>query len=298
MFLNKKEKIIGAPTQGHPRGCGRLNKSLTNNNLGFTLTSILIASAISGMLFVAVLQMLSFQHKEVDYLKQQLVGMSVKYSILQALRKPGTCNCHFAQTPGTDGNGKPLGPFTVKTPTTTTDPYTTPDINLGSFRTSCDFSSSDNIIAASGQKVSGSKLLIRTVKINNILPSGTSHYQGDLTVEYSIEGNSRVPAPITTQLLLAGEPTGSGTDQIKNCGGGTRVAVNQGPAVTYVYTRSNRCGGAKYGDCVCANADTRAAGLWIGCPVGYVIGEINMLTGTTGWRSYFSPPPPSPPRTV
>ena len=75
-------------------------------------------------------------------------------------------------------------------------------------------------------------------------------------VEYSIEGNSRVPAPITTQLLLAGEPTGSRTDQIKNCGEGTRVAVNHGPAVTYVFTGRSNCGGSKYGDCACANADT------------------------------------------
>ena len=260
----------------------RNHKSLVKNHLGFTLTSTLIALVISGILFVAIIHMLNFQYKEFDHIKQQLVGVGVKYSILQTLKNSGTCNCHFAQNSGNDGNGQPLGPFTVKTPNG--NAYTTPDINLGSFRTSCDFLSSNNIIAASGQKVPDSKLLIKTVKIKDIQPTGgASEYKGNLTVGYAIEGYNRVPAPITIPLLFAGEPTGGGTDTdtIKNCGRTpTHVAqsVNQGSETTLVFTGNSHCGGQKYGDCKCASADTRTEGFWVACPPGMSIADVKWST--------------------
>ena len=270
----------------------RNHKSLVKNYLGFTLTSTLVASAIAGMLFVAVIHMLNLQYKEFDYVRQQIIGMSIKHLILQTLKNSGACNCHFTQNSGNDGNGQPLGPFTVKTPNGNT--YTTPDINLGSFRTSCDFVSSNNIIAASGQKVPNSKLLIKTVKIKDIQPTGgASEYKGNLTVGYAIEGYNRVPAPITIPLLFAGEPTGGGadTDTIKNCGrtpSQVTQPVNQGSETTLVFTGRSSCGGRKYGDCVCANADTIIQGrdgVWVACPPGKSISDVKWNNGNDFFRA-------------
>ena len=55
---------------------------------------------------------------------------------------------------------------------------------------------------------------------------------------------------------------------------------------TYVFTGRSRCGGKKYGDCACANADTflgNNAGFWVGCPAGYSISRINPL-----WSSHYN----------
>ena len=51
-------------------------------------------------------------------------------------------------------------------------------------------------------------------------------------------------------------------------------SVNQSSKVILVFTGNSHCGGQKYGDCTCANADTKSKGLWIACPVGMVIADV------------------------
>ena len=68
---------------------------VVKNNLGFSLVAVLSATAISGILFSAILSMITLQQKEGKAIQQQLASASLKYNILQTLRNPENCMCQF-----------------------------------------------------------------------------------------------------------------------------------------------------------------------------------------------------------
>ena len=78
---------------------------VVKNNLGFSLVAVLSATAISGILFSAILSMITLQQKEGKAIQQQLASASLKYNILQTLRNPENCMCQFSFGPTNQGRG-------------------------------------------------------------------------------------------------------------------------------------------------------------------------------------------------
>ena len=169
-----------------------------------------------GIVFSAMISMLSVQHKELKSIKQQLLTMNLKHFILQTMTKTSNCTCHFHQTVSPSAPG----PFNIDT--TITDEQTSHDINLGSFRSSCDFSSDNNIIVADNQEVKGSSgMTVESVKVNEIRRSGGEVYQGVLTVGFKGRGLVRAIRPIEVDVILTVDSSAGADDTerpIKFCG--------------------------------------------------------------------------------
>ena len=131
-----------------------------------------------GISFTVMMSAISVQHREAKAIKQQLVSINLKHWILQTLRNPENCHCQ------------------LRTKTLNVNNYD--DIDLGEFRSGCDFSLiANNFIATAGQKVKGGLgLKVSSVKIKDIGYTGTTtgtieEYSGALTVEYKREGAVR-----------------------------------------------------------------------------------------------------------
>ena len=173
-----------------------LNPPKTDNK-GFSLTSTLIATVIMGLVFSAVISMLSIQNKEAKSIKQQLASMNTKYFILQTLAKSSSCTCQFDT-------------FTIDTTKSPTD-----DIPLGTFRSGCDTASDDNIIVEEGEILKGvPSLKVDSVKVTNVekIVGTTGEYKGDLTITYASRGLVRAIRPIEIDLIFSVNMSGGSSD--------------------------------------------------------------------------------------
>ena len=139
--------------------------------------------------------MMSMQHREAKAIRQQLVSMNLKHFLLQTLKDPKNCTCQLE----------------TKTLDTTADGYY--DIDLGSFRSGCDFSLANNFIVVANQEVKGgSGLTVESVKISGIQYTGTSNgpldsYSGALTVAYSTDNVIRALRSIEVDILFTVDNT-------------------------------------------------------------------------------------------
>ncbi len=177
---------------------------------GFTLTAALMSVAIVGVGMSAMISMLTFQHKELQSIKEQLVSANIKQFILQTVRDLENCDCHFKPSSYAtlrnvngklrDANGIDLGPFTIDTTAATIG-----DINLGSFRSGgCPFTSTSNTIVKTGQLIKGvGQLKTKSVTAKNIVPivNRNGEYTAELTVDF--ESSHRALRPAIVDIILS-----------------------------------------------------------------------------------------------
>ena len=203
-----------------------VKRNLKNSNLkssfenGFSLISTLIATLIMGILISTMLTTFSWQNKELQFIKEQLLSASIKFFMIQTMKNLENCDCHFKQDPTLrDANSENLGPFSIdETVGATISP-----INLGSFRSGCDFTRPDNVIVAAGEPLKGgAKLVVDSVKVKEIRPTGTpNEYQGSIQVAYQNRSWSRAMKPISVDVIMSVAP-GAGSPHarpITGCGG-------------------------------------------------------------------------------
>ena len=208
--------------------------NLKNSNLkssfenGFSLISTLIATLIMGILISTMLTTFSWQNKELQFIKEQLLSASLKFFMIQTMKNLENCTCHFKQDPTLrDAKSEHLGPFSIdETAGATISP-----INLGSFRSGCDFTSPDNVVVAAGEPLKGgANLVVDSVKVKEITPTGTPHeYQGSIQVAYQSRSWTRAMKPVSVDVIMSVDGS-SGTPQarpIVGCGGVTLAAAPQ-----------------------------------------------------------------------
>ena len=150
-----------------------------------------------GIVFAAVISMLSVQSKEAKSIKQQLASMNTKYFILQTLARSNSCTCQFDD----------FDIDTTKSPTN--------DIPLGTFRSGCETSSDDNIIVKEGDPVKGvPSLTVESVKVTNVekIVGTTGEYKGELTITYANRGLVRAIRPIEIDLIFSVNTAGGDDD--------------------------------------------------------------------------------------
>ncbi len=157
-----------------------------------------------------MISMLTFQHKELQSIKEQLVSANIKQFILQTVRDLENCDCHFKPSSYAtlrnvngklrDANGIDLGPFTIDTTAATIG-----DINLGSFRSGgCPFTSTSNTIVKTGQLIKGvGQLKTKSVTAKNIVPivNRNGEYTAELTVDF--ESSHRALRPAIVDIILS-----------------------------------------------------------------------------------------------
>ncbi len=178
----------------------------SSNQGGFTITAALMSVAIVGVGMSAMISMLSFQHRELQSIKEQLISSNIKQFILQTMKDLRKCDCHFNSSLNSGPfNGEAVGPFTIDM---TTPPIG--DINLGSLRTGCDFTGTNNIIVAAGATIKNmGRLKTKSVRAKKIQPTTTlGEYQAELTVDF--ETPNRPLRPVVVDILLSVDTTVAG----------------------------------------------------------------------------------------
>ena len=176
------------------------------------------------------------------------------------MTKLSNCTCHFHQTVSPSAPG----PFNIDT--TITEDQTSHDINLGSFRSSCDFSSDNNIIVADNKEVKGSSgMTVESVKVTEIRRSGGNAYQGVLTVGFKGSGLVRAIRPIEVDVILTIDPSAGDDDTerpIKLCGAESSSTGD----LKHVYKHYTNPGGKIRGDV----KEGDGTGTYVKCPEGYI----------------------------
>ena len=176
------------------------------------------------------------------------------------MTKLSNCTCHFHQTVSPSAPG----PFNIDT--TITEDQTSHDINLGSFRSSCDFSSDNNIIVADNKEVKGSSgMTVESVKVTEIRRSGGNAYQGVLTVGFKGSGLVRAIRPIEVDVILTIDPSAGADDTerpIKLCGAESPPADD----LKYVYKHYQSMSETARGDV----KEGDRVGTYVKCPDGYI----------------------------
>ena len=140
--------------------------------------------------------MMTVQAKEMKALSQKMASLNLNQLMVRILQNPQNCSCHL------DGsvNTTAAGPLTINTQVATH-----PDLNLGAFRSGCDFSSTDNVIAMDGQEIADSGgLKIQSVRVTDILSTGTpNEYSGTLVVDFDRDSAVRGILPLAIDLVFS-----------------------------------------------------------------------------------------------
>ena len=164
---------------------------------GFSLISTLVATAIISIAFFALVSLQVAQQREVKTMKPSLSSASLKALIMKLFVSPELCGCHFDATQNTS---IPAGSsLTIDTTIPSRQ-----EIDLGSLRKGCDFSSVDNILLESGSMaLSDPHLVVDSVKVSDILFTGTEdRYSGNLVVQYDQESFVRALPGISVPLIF------------------------------------------------------------------------------------------------
>ena len=173
---------------------------------------------IVGITMAAAVSMIGYQYKELTHIKEQLASHSLKYLLLQNIKDLARCSCHFTQS-NMDANGDSLGPFTIDTTTDDGDSYN--EINLGSIRSGCDFSSINNVIIKNGDRLPGTSVEVEGIVAKVSGPTGeVNEFLATITVSYKQKPGSRLLRSIEIPTILSID-TAQGDDgihPIKSCG--------------------------------------------------------------------------------
>ena len=154
-------------------------------NSGFSLISMMIATSIMGFSMSALVSLMVRQEKGGVDLGHRFDNARLQQSLLSAMMNSEICTCHFVVDSGS---------------TVTLDTQGLGDIPMGFVRSSCDFSSQDNILVEAGVHVPGSSaLMVENIKVTDIKFTGTAdRYSGNLSVEYNQES---LPYPMGTFFI-------------------------------------------------------------------------------------------------
>ena len=180
----------------------RISDIANSGNSGFFLVSILVGTAISSILFAAIVSMITMQSRESRFIQQQLSSASLKYSILQTLKNSNNCLCNF--------DGKTID-------TSETDEQEI-DLNDGVFKIGCPIPppvDDSHLKIAEPNKDIGYGLKIESIKAKNIIEITPNEYKGNLIVFYKSDlPRTRSIRPIKINLLFSVDSSGV----IKSCG--------------------------------------------------------------------------------
>ena len=205
-------------------------KYLIFRSTGFSLISTMIALVITGT-FMSVLFSLMIDHeKGARIFRQKMASLSLKASLIKTMTNHETCFCHFDANTNTDlPSGEDL-----KIDTTSTS---TGEIDLGSIRETCDFASSENEMIRASTLVKGeSALMVKDIKIADIVPSGSpDRYLGNLVVEYDNTPGYPVLEPISIPLIfiIDSDSGDESSRPVKACWNAPEVIPDEGlPCVT------------------------------------------------------------------
>ena len=262
--------------------------NLTTNDRGFSFVSTLVSVAIMAIVASAFVSMLSSQHREMQGLKQKVASANLNQLLLRVLQNSINCTCHLDSSINTSAPG----PLSINTTGSSSH-----DIDLQIFRAGCDFTSSNNILFQAGEETSnGSGLLVKSVKITNIVSTGTSNeYSGNLTIDYDKKKLVRGLLPTTVALIFSIDPNSGtpATRPIKACSGsnvivscanlggsfvdGSCILPNNADEILSLFkTTSHRIMGA---------TGAGASELSFSCPDGGKILQCSMLLYNTGSNS-------------
>lgn len=174
-----------------------LEKKWGFNSQGFSLVSILVSTTIASILLTVIASLMTYQGKEAHSLIRKLETLNTENSILNAFSIPEVCLCHMEDFGG--GNS-----VTVDT---TMNPNQ--EKNFPLLRTSCQASSTANIIVEAGQPLRGVPgVKVDSIKLINLSPTGSeASYFGELLIQYnSADGRIIMPTRLGLNIIVDKEP--------------------------------------------------------------------------------------------
>ena len=169
------------------------------NSRGVSLISTLIALSIMGFTILGMMSTKTIQERELKASKQSLARVTMESVAIKVVYDGAVCSCHFDPSFNDDATSLTLDTNEAS-----------PEIDIVSLRTGCDFSSDDfnltssNIIARANQKIdNGGGLTVQDVKVSEIVESGvTDLYYGKLTIRYKPESQIRTLKPIRLPITF------------------------------------------------------------------------------------------------
>ncbi len=187
----------------------RVNKNHINKNHGFAITSILLAISIMSTSMLSFLSRLNISHKETNELAKKFRSRSIEMVVNQ-LMDNDRCSCHFDPTKNTETSTSSLSINTVQPQ----------DISLGSIRSGCDFTSSNNIFLKNGTSV-GEGLVVDKIKVSSIKAATNSQnvFNGNIVISYSSQNTTSIPSASLIPMTFTID-TNEGSNQsrpIKAC---------------------------------------------------------------------------------
>lgn len=192
---------------------------------GQGLVGAIVAMAISIGVILVAMQMMTNQNRLILGASQKLDMSELQGLIQQAFRDVSTCSCQLNPSKNTSiASQLSINPSAPDT------------INMGTLRSSCNFTSITNIVAKAGQRLPNSTnhLDVASVTIEQIKSTGTPNtFQGNLMVKITglteLAGADRVSAPVFFSVdSTQGTPT---SRPISICiGDGPGIGVDHCPA--------------------------------------------------------------------
>ncbi|NJL23909.1 MAG: hypothetical protein HC902_01120 [Calothrix sp. SM1_5_4] len=143
---------------------------------GFSTTSVLIALGIGSATALLVADLTTAQMDAIRLASRIQEKLEFETQLLRALSDEKTCSCQVSAELNSSLASQLVVDESSPNP---------PDIDMGKWRSSCDFSSPSSVMAETGTKVNGMKLLsVRSVKLRNIHKIGDGRYASQLTIDY------------------------------------------------------------------------------------------------------------------
>ncbi|NJL25357.1 MAG: prepilin-type N-terminal cleavage/methylation domain-containing protein [Calothrix sp. SM1_5_4] len=190
-------------------------------NRGFTLIEALITMGIIASLALLMASMRDQFLREKRFLSEKITSLETQRFLNSLATDPATCSCQL------DSNLNTALADRLKVNTTATPP---PDIDLGVFRSGCDFTSTTNIVVEEGKKIGPptQALNVTKVQITQIRSTGTAdQYTAWLTVNMSNDQghtfHTRTPLRFNVDST-----TPPATRRISGCQGFTAAAPSAG----------------------------------------------------------------------
>jgi hypothetical protein len=170
------------------------------NQHGATLASVLVGLAVASIAILGINDLFKIHLDQVARTMAALDGVELRTDVAQVLSNPTLCTCQLDWTTNLQRASY------LRINTTQSAP---PDIDLGLLRSSCDFSSDDNIIAAAGRPLprSQSRLHVDSVRITGLKRIAANKYRGMLSIGLRSSTQGNVLAPVNHMVSFKLDPT-------------------------------------------------------------------------------------------
>lgn len=176
-------------------------------NAGFTLLETVVATATFAVVTLAILGLQALAERQNRHLENLAMIHAPKKFLQHAFRDQDVCNCNLNVPAGRNLSINTVAP-------------NVPDLNLQFVRSSCEWTSSKNIIAQENELLAASPTLSAgRVRLRNIIPTGEpNQYTGVIDIEVKPNDGTEF-RPLRKVVLFETDPT-AGTPNarpIKSC---------------------------------------------------------------------------------